>query len=112
MSRPGYGGKYLIIGGADVGIFDDGGDVLSGGNAAVQAREKSGNIRLPPGRGERAAARSPAVQKRLQRRRGQGLSGRDASQGYADDRAVGAAEQGQTEGVSDGAGHGASPFKD
>ena len=106
------GGKYLIIGGADVGIFDDGGDVLSGGNAAVQAREKSGNIRLPPGRGERAATRSPAVQKRLQRRRGQSLSGGDASQGHADDRAVGAAEQGQTEGVSDGAGHGASPFKD
>ena len=42
----------------------------------------------------------------------QGLSGGNARQGHADDRAVGSAEQGQTEGVSDGAGHGDSPFKD
>ena len=61
VARPGDGSQGLIIIRFNIGIFDNRRDVLPGGYTVLYAGEKPGNIRLPAGCDEGAAARGAAA---------------------------------------------------
>ena len=105
MARSGMIPEIVVVTGAGIGIFNDGGDGGAAGHISHQAGEEYRLVRLFSCGGCGAAARSTAAEEGLQPIHVDGNARGDALHGHTDGRGVGLAENGDAKSFAVGTAH-------